>query len=92
MKKSNYNELMRAARKRIARMDKTDGGPISENPLDLALRTAMMAIKAGFSEGTYDAIADAQVMLQQIEWRYRPADSKGKNHLDKSGGYYLLED
>ena len=84
MKKQDYNVLMRAARKRVEAMDKADGSTTADHPLDLALRTAMSALNAAMGMGDWSVAADAMVMLQQIELRYRPADLK-------SGGMFMME-
>ena len=66
-------------------MDEIDGGSeIDRLPLDMSLRTVITAMHTAISMQAWDIAADAMVMIQQIELRYRPADEKSK-------GVFMLE-
>lgn len=69
----NYTRLMEAARRTNAARTATerrrgfatpDDGPISEH-----IRTAMMAIEAGITIGSWTNIAEAQAMLEDVVTR-----------------------
>jgi hypothetical protein len=81
---ANYRSLMKAARKRIRAFDKSDGSDVTKVDTDLALRTIMSAISSGIETNMWDVIADAQVMLSQLELKHRPPALRGN-------GYFLEE-
>lgn len=90
MKTDTYDKLMRKARKHIAGMDAIDGSNVTTCDLDQSLRTIMCALNAAMRERdkwpdtAWSAVADAQVMLSQLERKHR---SPGVG----DGDYYLKE-
>lgn len=86
-KKNDHDALMRAARLRVANMDAVDGSNVALGPIDMSLRTVMCALSCAIKSSDWSVVADAQVMLSQIELRYRPADLKDRTGND----FYLKE-
>ena len=63
--------LIDAAIKRVEEMDKVDGGPIWKHHVDLGMRTVMQALETGIETQSWECVAEALVMLNQIEWIIR---------------------
>ena len=74
---STYDKIMGSARRHVADMDRIDGS-VAEHPIDLALRTVMSALEYAMTCRRWDGVGDAQVMLGQIEIRYRSKDVKSQ--------------
>ena len=70
-KRPGIAEVIQEARQRIANMDNTDGSGVGEWHPELALRTVLSALSAGISGDDLSCIADAYVMVQQIEFASR---------------------
>jgi hypothetical protein len=63
---------LEAAKKRVEKMDETDGCEIGHHHIDMALRTIMHALLAGLSaEHATDCLEDALIMIQQLEHTVR---------------------
>lgn len=74
-----YAALMKKAEETVQWMDSFDGGSEADRlPSYQALRTAMLALYAAMTCGNWNTVAEAMVMLQQIELKYRPADERGE--------------
>lgn len=82
MEVHDQKRLLEIARKRVAAMDKMDGGSVS---FDEVPHTAVLAILAGlagalgnkidgwlFSEGDLGCVLDAVVMLEQMRSKLEP--------------------
>jgi len=78
--RGRYLHLLRQARVLIAEVDALDG-PISRLPLHMAMLEVISALEAGITTEDWRIVAEAQVMLQQIEYRYRPADQQDGQYL-----------
>lgn len=80
--KKQYDAIMRAAIKRVGKMDSCDGS-VANHQCDLALRTVMSALECAINMCDWGVVGEAQAMLMQIELKYRPADQK-------AGGPFLM--
>ena len=78
-----YSLLLKDARLRVETFDKIDGHTVADGNIDPALRTVMTALKSAIVSKDWGVVAEAQVMLQQIELHHRP---------NKAGGMYLAEE
>ena len=84
---NDFTKKLARAKQTVAAMDKHDGGSEVERlPLDVAMRTVIMALVSGLRGRAADdsSAFEALVMMDQIELRYRPADHK-------KGGSFLFE-
>ena len=75
-------KLLKAARKTVRNMDKL-GGKMGTGHLDMELRTIMSALECGINGKRFDAVAEALVMLQQLEQAVR-MDAKTTDEINKS--------
>ena len=83
--RKRYLDLLRRARQIVAEVDAVADGPISRLPLHAALFEVIAAVEVAITTTDWEIAAEAQVMLQQIEYRYRPADQR-------DGQYRLAEE
>ena len=63
----NDAELWKNAVKKVHEMDKIDGSQVGHWHIDLALRTVMTALETGINHKAWDCLAEALVMVQQVE-------------------------
>ena len=69
---SKYDDLLQFANKRVAKMDKIDGGNVAEtHSLERAIRIVMTALETAINIEDWNVACEAQVMLQQLESKYR---------------------
>lgn len=73
--KPENEALLAKARKTNAERDKVDGGE-NRLPLDVALRTAIMALCVGLNRRDWETVAEGLALLQDAELRAR----KGQPH------------
>lgn len=67
MTDKQFNLKIKAARKRVAELDKVDGCPINgKTPLYLSITTCFSALEAGLKMGSEDVCFEALVMLQEV--------------------------
>jgi hypothetical protein len=59
--------LIDQAKKFVSDLDAADGQSQTALAIDLGLRTVLTAISAGLNQNRWDTVAEAYVMLQQIE-------------------------
>lgn len=65
------SDLVQKSRKRVEAMDATDECSVGEMHIDVGLRTAMSALEYGIQQKAWDGVADALIMIQQIEFTVR---------------------
>ena len=59
--------LIERARHFVEKCDRHDGHSQAYCPIDMGLRTVMTALEAGLNMQRWDTVAEAFIMLQQIE-------------------------
>jgi len=79
---AEYKGLLAEAGVFNAKMDEVDGGMARVSP-PLVLRTAMTAMEAGLKEKRFDSIAEALLMIQEVEQRLRIFEHKHKDDYFK---------
>ena len=75
--------LIAKARNFISQLDEQQGcTEVEKSGCAGSIRTCLLALIGGMNHGHWDNVAEAFVMLQQIEFHYRPGD-------EKSLGFFL---